>query len=162
MEKIESVLGGVYRVQLVILVILFLGIVAGTLYALVFRETSGEPLYTLPDSVKQSPEAVPVTGEETIFTGIGRLRLGTADQKTALVSAVFPYNPNDRAFTEELVFRIPDFRQTLTGYVGGLTSQELREADDAATKAEILQRFNSLLHLGSIETLYFNDLIVIE
>jgi flagellar basal body-associated protein FliL len=162
MEKIKSVLDGVYRVQLIILAIMFLGIVTGTLYALVFRENPGEPLYTIPDSAKQTPEAVLAPGEEIVFTGIGRLRLGTADQKTALVSAVFPYNPRDRAFTEELVFRIPDFRQTLTGYVGGLTSQELREADDAAIKAEILQRFNGLLHLGSIETLYFNDLIVIE
>jgi flagellar basal body-associated protein FliL len=34
--------------------------------------------------------------------------------------------------------------------------------DEGAAKAEILQRYNSLLRLGKIETLYFTDFMLVE
>jgi flagellar basal body-associated protein FliL len=139
-------------------------ILGGTLYALVFRPKAAPPASS-PASLA-APEAG--ISDASIFTGLGRLRCPTADSKAGanpgmvILQAVFPYYPGDRAFSEELVSRIRDFRETSAAYFAALTPEELGNKSDGEIKTELLARYNALLRLGRIETLYFNEYMIIE
>ncbi len=104
------------------------------------------------------------TSEAGYFSGLGRIRAQTADSKPAavVVSIVFPYNKEDRAFTEELSAHIPQFRQIAVNYFSSQTAAGLKKSGEEAIKAELLSRFNKMLRLGSITTLYFNDYLIVE
>ncbi|MDR3172418.1 MAG: flagellar basal body-associated FliL family protein [Treponema sp.] len=155
-----------YRVLLIVGGLLVLVLIGGTLYALAFRGTEAAPLYRI-NSPRVPPDA---SGEATgssapgIFTGIGRIRAATAppQTQTVILSIVFPYTPEDRPFTEELAAKIPDFRQLTLEYFGSHTAEDLKKQDEMTIKAALLHRYNGLLHLGRIETLYFNDFMVID
>jgi flagellar basal body-associated protein FliL len=160
----------VYHVLIVVAVLLALVIAAGTIYALVFRN-SAEPLYSLPVAPDPAlPSQAPLTEtqvlelQENVFTSIGRLRAVSADKPpvTIVVSIAFPYLPEDRALAEELAAKIPDFRNTALEYFSTHSAVELRQIGEAAIKTELLRRYNALLHLGSISTLYFNDFMFID
>ncbi|GHV75247.1 hypothetical protein AGMMS49942_00680 [Spirochaetia bacterium] len=148
----------VYRVLLAVALLLVLVILGGTLYALVFRPKAAPP---------QSPQTAP--SEANIFTGLGRLRCPTAGGSMAgtnpglvILQAAFPYAPGDRAFSEELVSRIRELRNISAAYFAALTVEELGRKDEAEVKAELLARYNGVLRLGRIETLYFNEYMLIE
>ena len=81
---------------------------------------------------------------------------------TVILSIAFPYNSGDRPFAGELAARVPDFRRAATEYFGSLDGGALENIDEDAARAEILRRYNALLRLGKIETLYFYDLMMIE
>ncbi|MDR0759131.1 MAG: flagellar basal body-associated FliL family protein [Treponema sp.] len=149
----------VYRVLMWIAAALALVLLAGTLYALVFRSGRAEPpLQTRGSALLQSAT------DGGVFTGIGRLRAATAGPEpvTVILSIVFPYPADDKPFTEELASQIVNFRSTTHEYFASLTAEELRRKDDASIKAEILRRYNPLLRLGQIKTLYFSEYLVIE
>jgi flagellar basal body-associated protein FliL len=138
---------------------LVLLIAAGTLYALLRDPESfpGGVSRRTGDGTGAAP------GSETgMFTGIGRLRIAAGGQTAVLLSIVFPYPPGDRAFAEELVSKIPLFREIVRNYFGGLSQEELNTLDEGKAKAEILRSFNDELRLGRIETLFFNDLLILE
>jgi flagellar basal body-associated protein FliL len=153
-----------YRVLLGISLLLGLLLLGGTLYALVFHDPAAGPLNRSPaPGPDQAAPPLPVPGEG-VFTGIGRIRASTADREpgTVILFITFPYAPEDRAFSEELVSRIGDFRDTTRTYFGSLREEELRDMGEGALKEELLRRFNALLRLGHIEVLYFNDLMIID
>ncbi|MDR2419435.1 MAG: flagellar basal body-associated FliL family protein [Treponema sp.] len=158
----------VYHTLIVVAVLLALLIAAGTIYALVFRN-SEEPLYSIP-AAPATPTQAPRTEtqvfqlQETIFTGIGRLRAVSLDKPpvTIVVSIAFPYLPEDRAFTEELTAKVPEFRNMALEYFSTHSAVELRQSGEATIKTELLRHYNNLLHLGSISTLYFNDFMFID
>jgi flagellar basal body-associated protein FliL len=148
-----------------LLLILALGGV--TVYALVLRNSGDRPLYTLPDrgipafSRKGKPESQVMDG---MFTGIGRFRVVTADTPpmTIVISIAFPYEPEDRAFAEELDSKVRDFRNITAAYFSAHTAAELRQANESLIKAEMVRQYNAILHLGQIEVLYFHDFMIIE
>jgi flagellar basal body-associated protein FliL len=170
------VITGVYRGLVALVVVLALVIAAGTIYALLFRKADAPPLYKVSDtspadfevsgSLSPQPPAAPseLSVRENIFTGIGRLRAVSADKPavTIVVSIAFPYQPQDRAFSEELNAKVPDFRNTALEYFSTHRAAELRNANEENIKAELLRRYNSLLRLGSISVLYFNDFMFID
>jgi flagellar basal body-associated protein FliL len=141
----------VYRSLLVLAAALLLFILGATVYA----------FFKPPDAI--AAEAITSPGAD-IFTGIGRLRIAARDGEpaTALLSITFPYPSADRAFTEELVSHVPDFRRSITAYFSAFSAPELVNMDESAAKAELLRRFNAELRLGSIAVLYFNDFMVLE
>jgi flagellar basal body-associated protein FliL len=149
----------VYRVLMGIAVALALVLLAGTLYALVFRTGRAEP----PPRTRESALLQSATNGG-IFTGLGRLRAATAGPEpvTVIVSLVFPYPAEDKPFTEEMASQIVNLRNATHEYFASLPAEELRRKDDASIKAELLRRYNSLLRLGQIETLYFSEYLVIE
>jgi len=113
-------------------------------------------------STKPVPSSyVPVQGQT--FTGIGRVRVSTADYQPGVVIlfVIFNYNPDDRVFSEELVLRIRDFRDIITEYIGSFSMAELHSQDEEVIRAELLRRFNAILRLGQIETLFFSDFMII-
>jgi flagellar basal body-associated protein FliL len=98
-----------------------------------------------------------------VFTGIGRLRISLEPQPAAAVlSVVFPYPAEDRAFSEELAARLPELREITGDYFKGFSADELRRADEASLKTGILARYNQLLRLGKIEAIYFNDFVILD
>jgi flagellar basal body-associated protein FliL len=160
----------VYHMLVVATVLLALLIAAGTIYALVFR-SGAEPLYRIPTAPEpETPTAAPLTEaqvfqlQENIFTNIGRLRALSADKPpvTIVVSIAFPFPPEDRAFAEELASKVAEFRNTALEYFSSRSAAELRQSGEETIKAEILHRYNNLLHLGNISILYFNDLMFID
>lgn len=107
---------------------------------------------------------IPLTNEGThIFSGIGRLRIPTTDPQPGMVIifVVFEYNPEDRPFSEELALRIGDFRNIVREYIGSLSARELRQKSEDTVRTELLRRFNNILRLGRIETLFFSDFIIV-
>ncbi|MDR1398593.1 MAG: flagellar basal body-associated FliL family protein [Treponema sp.] len=159
----------VYHTLILVAVLLALLIAAGTIYALVFRNST-EPLYSIPAApTTAAPTQTPFTDTQVfqlqeIFPGIGRLRAVSADKPpvTIVVSIAFPYLPEDRPFTEELTAKIPEFRNTTLEYFSTHSAVELRQSGEAAIKTNLLRRYNNLLRLGSISTLYFNDFMFID
>ena len=152
----------VYRVLIALLIAEAALLVGGSLYALI-RHIGG----------KQGDDATRAekpAGEETaMFTGIRQMRIPAAGSPatgypsaTVIVSINFPYPAGDRPFAEELATHVGDFRSIATGYFSSLPAENIARLDEEAVKAEILRRYNALLRLGKIETLYFSDLMVIN
>ena len=151
----------VYRGFIVFLALLGLVFIIGTIYGVFF--------YNSPTNHFQM-NAFNETEEGQIFTGIGLLRVSTADQKSPLADpqpgmvilfVSFIYNPNDKAFFEELVLRVRDFREIIVDYLGSFLVSELQMMNEESIKTELLHRFNAVLRLGQIESLYFSDFMIV-
>jgi flagellar basal body-associated protein FliL len=129
-------------------------IIVGTIYGVFFHTSLPDPM-RLTTSQK--------IGEGQTFTGIGRIRVSTADPQPGMVILFisFTYYPDDKAFSEELVLRVKDFRQIITNYFGSFSVSELQRLDEDSIKRELLRQFNAILRLGQIETLYFGDFMVV-
>jgi flagellar basal body-associated protein FliL len=158
-----SLPGLVSRILTVTAAVLALALLGGTVYALAFRGKGEKAEAAAPAPVPEgSPPAE--AGLDSMFTGVGRIRASTSapEAATVILSIAFPYSPRDNAFSEELASRIGDFRAGASDYFASFSADELRQKDDAALKAELLDRFNAMLHLGQITTLYFSDYLIIE
>jgi flagellar basal body-associated protein FliL len=101
--------------------------------------------------------------EGQTFTGLGMLRVSTADPQPGMVvlSVSFIYYPEDKAFSEELVLRVRDFREIIANYIGSFSKNELHQQDEDNLKLELLHRFNAILRLGQINQIYFSDFMII-
>ena len=135
----------IYRILLIIAAVLILVLIIGTIYGLLKRENT-DPV----------PPAHGISDDENIFSGIGTLRIPTADPEpeTLIINIAFPYNRNDRAFFEELASRLSWFRTATHQYLGALSAEELSLLDITTINQELLDRFNSALRLGQIRELY--------
>jgi len=167
----------VYRLFVVIAIALVMVLAAGSLYGL-FRSPDSRPLFRIGNAKgavsgrtagraaggKQGKSAGEGSISENIFSGIGRLRIPLAGEPAAAVilSVSFPYSAEDRPFAEELASRIGDFRSIAAEYFASLPREKAVKLDEEAAKAVILGRYNAILRLGKIETLYFGDLMIVE
>jgi len=162
-----------YRILVALIIALAVVLITGSLYAL-FRSPNSGPLFRIgsanaaaggkqgrrsPDTEEVSPTALP-----NVFSGIGRLRIPLAGEPAAalVLSISFPYSADDRPFAEELASRIGDFRSLAAEYFTSLPREKAVDLDEEAAKAGILGRYNAMLRLGRIETLYFGDLMIVE
>ncbi|MDR0382722.1 MAG: hypothetical protein LBH50_01910 [Spirochaetaceae bacterium] len=147
----ERLLYGVIAAQLAVIAL-------GTAWALLVAPKPPAPEMAEEEAAAQQREAV--------FTGIGRLRarLAASPQKsaTAVVTVAFPYNGSDRAFLEELSLNTGKFRSATVGFFNSIPPDSPLLNDEAALKRELLSRYNALLYLGKIETLYFTEFIIID
>ena len=168
-----------YRTFVVITIALVVVLAAGSLYAL-FRSPNSKPLFRIgaANGAASGATARRAAGgkqgqnsgagensvSENIFSGIGRLRIPLAGEPAAAVilSVSFPYSADDRPFAEELASRIGDFRSIAAEYFASLPRERAVKLDEEAAKAVILGRYNAILRLGKIETLYFGDLMIVD
>ena len=151
----QQTLSYVYRGLLVCLVLIGITLIAGTIYGVFFDNRTAP--------VQQNNFRASIGGEQ-VFTGIGRLRISTADSQPGIV-IIFPsfvYHPEDRAFSEELALRIREFRNIITEYIGSFSIAELESLSEETIRAEILRRLNAILRLGQIETMFFSDFMIVE
>ena len=146
------------RIVLAVLILLIAVITVGSLFAMLSRREKA-------DDAENSQLNVPISrnvqnnGVTETFTGIGRLRIPLSGKEPATLALTvsFPYQKNDPAFAEELASRLSDFRSIIREYFSALSLEKVRKLDENAAKTEILDRYNKLLHLGKIETLFFTD-----
>ncbi|MCL2233914.1 MAG: flagellar basal body protein FliL [Treponema sp.] len=146
-----------YRSLMVCLVTLGIIIIGGTVYGVFFNTAPARP------AGNEQPPDLRGSGPEQTFTGIGRLRIPTADPQpgTVILFVSFMYYPGDRAFSEELTLRLGYLRTIIRDYIGSFTAAELQRLDEEHIRTELLRRFNGLLRLGRIETLFFSDFMII-
>ena len=102
-------------------------------------------------------------GQGQVFTGLGQIRVSTTDPQPGMVILFvsFVFYPEDRAFSEELALRISDLREITREYIGSFSAAELQAQNEETIRAELLRRFNAILRLGQIETLFFNDFMIL-
>ncbi|MDR3138536.1 MAG: flagellar basal body protein FliL [Treponema sp.] len=154
-----------YRVLVGVVFLLIFLLLGGTLYALVFRGPAGLDRRG-GGQASQRPVEPAGTEDHTggAFTGIGRIRAVTAGPRaaTVILSVAFPYPSGDQAFSEELAAKIGQFRGITAEYFAAFSVEELRAKEDGAVKEDLRQRYNSILRLGSISRLYFNDYMILE
>jgi flagellar basal body-associated protein FliL len=168
------ILSKVYRGLIICLIALGLVLAGGTVYGIFFlaaRQGNRQAVSGLGQSRQQTGGQ----GQTLTFTGIGRIRVPTraempafaADPPSvpqpgmALLFVTFVYSPDDRAFSEELALRVRDFREIITEYIGSFSAAELQRQSEEKIKTELLRRFNAILRLGQIETLYFSDFMIV-
>ena len=144
----------VRRILIICLFLLILVFIGGTVYGLFFHST---------DTGNNQNEVFRKSGEAQTFTNIGRIRVPTADPQPemAILFVSFVYYPDDKAFSEELALRVREFREIITDYIGSFQAAELGALSEETIKAELLRRFNDILRLGQIETLYLSDFMII-
>jgi flagellar basal body-associated protein FliL len=147
----------IYRCLIALALIILLIIAGGVVWAFFLRPgDDAKPVQIPPQS------AVQIEKSQT-FTGIGRLRLPLGDnQSTVIVSITFPYEPADKAFSEELASRVGEFRALTGGYFKSQTAFQLEKIDEEDIKKNLLDQYNGALRLGKIEILYFNDYMIID
>jgi len=159
----------IYIVLLSIAGLLILILAAGTIIGLV-RQGS-EPVLILGNTNRTEQTAglnqrgsggSSQSDDIRIYTEIGRLRITLANSSILILSVVFPYSASDIAFMEELAARVFDFRILATGYFQSLPEDALVQIDEDSAKRELLKAFNSALRLGRIETIYFEDLLILD
>ena len=145
----------VYRFLLILVVILVLLFIGGTIFGLFLK--------TDPQEHEQT-NALQENEEGQTYTGIGRIRISTADPQPGMVIlfVTFRYYPEDKAFSEELALRIKDFREAIMLYIGSFSAEELLNQSEESIKTELLRRFNTILRLGKIDTLYFSEFLIIS
>jgi flagellar basal body-associated protein FliL len=166
----------IYSLLLILLFFVGLLLLGGTLYALVFLRNGKGAETERPSDAGLSP----AVGEQ-LFTGIGRIRVSAGDggSPTIIVDITFPYSAADKPFSEELAARTGDFRTIAAEYFASLSAagsgghgspehsspditSDLTSIDENILKEELLSRYNSILRLGKIRTLYFNDFLYLE
>ena len=140
----------IYRTLLVIAAAVLLILIAGTIYGLIRQ-----------DNVPEAPEFTHAGGGEDIFSGLGTLRIPTADHEpeTLIISIAFPYNRYDRPFSEELASRLSWFKTATTQYLGAFTAEDLAALDIETINNELLSLYNAALRLGQIRELYILEFI---
>jgi len=156
-DKRSQVYSMLSRAFIISIIAVALVISAVSIYSIVFRKAPS-------DGRRISQQAQTVNAEnDQIFTGIGQMRISTSDPQPAVVILFvsFIYDPANRAFTEELVLRIGEFRDIISAYLGSFTAEDLRNMNEESIKRELLSRFNALLRLGQIQIMFFSDFIVI-
>jgi len=144
--------------------VLILLLIAGTIAGLV-RSSNSPPLLRLGKQGGGTTTAKPTATNDDdirIFSGLGRLRIPLSNSSTLILSIAFPYPANDAAFTEELAAKIGEFRSLAAGYFSALPADKIAALDEEAAKQEILARYNAVLRLGRIRTIYFSDMMVID
>ena len=157
MKKVREAvpaLNVVYRFLLALLLCMALAFLGGTVYSLFFRQETIVPASAPPDRT---------------FTGMGRLRLPVGNGRTssnqnsvAILSVTFPYTPEDRAFSEELAARVGEFRSVTAEYFLSFSADNIKKMSEEDIKKDLLDRYNSILRLGKIESLYFNEYLILE
>ena len=149
----------IYRGLVGLVLALVLILLVGTIVGLITR--SSRP------SASEGPDTSGISSDPTpgvnIFTGLGQLRIPTADtqSETVILFISFVFDPDDRAFSEELTLRIRELREITANYIGSFPAAELRNMSEDLLKSELLRRFNAVLRLGRIETLFLIDFMVI-
>lgn len=111
---------------------------------------------------RETPKPDP-DGKTAIFGDIGVLRAKTADAEpvTVVVSPFMPYPSDDIAFREELVQKTRTLRASMLGWFASHTFSEINKLGEDGVKRELIAVINANLVLGRIETVYFDEFMVL-
>ena len=152
-----------------LLMIIIVFILVGSIIA-IFRSPDAGPFFRIGGTNSRGESANNNAAAQTdlsIFNGIGMLRIPVAGQNSAssatmIISIAFPYPPGDLPWTEELASKIANFKTITFDYFSSLPASAIANLNEENAKAELLRRYNAILRLGKIESLYFSDLTILE
>ncbi len=149
----------VVRILALFAALLFLAVVAGSLYAI----AAGTRQKKLAREADRAQTAAELAGRAS-FTGIGTIRARSADSKAAVIVATiaFPYEAGDRAFAEELGRKAPVLRAAAVSLLSSKKAADLSPAFEGAVKAALRDSFNARLSLGKVTELWLSDFAVIQ
>jgi len=141
----------------ILVLLLLIGTIVG-----VARSSGSQPLIKLGKSTA-APSKTPAPDDDIrVFSGLGRLRIPLSNSSTLLLSIAFPFPAHDTAFTEELAAKIGELKSLAAGYFSALPADKITDLDEEAAKQEILARYNAILRLGQIRSIYFHDMNIID
>jgi flagellar basal body-associated protein FliL len=92
----------------------------------------------------------------------GATGASSGGEATVVIAINFPYDDADRVFLEELSLNVGKFRSATLDYFGALPSDSPLLSDETSLKKALLNRYNRMLRLGKIETLYFSEYVIID
>lgn len=127
-------------------------LISGTVFAI----RGGIPAYFL------KPTASTIfleNSDDLIFNEIGLLRVFTADTPPILIvlEPKFLYKKNDTPLQEELMTKKGLIKNTFITWFSSKTVEELKKINEDQIKKEILSLLNTLLALGELKQLYFEE-----
>ena len=105
---------------------------------------------------------------QAAYTALGQLRAVTKGAKKntpgipVVVSPWLSYAEGDKTFYEELDRKSRSIKAVITGYFSRYTERELLTRGEIAVKADLLSEINSMLVLGKISAIYFNEYMFLE
>ena len=112
-------------------------------------------------------ESVPLAGSaemegKAAFTRIGQLRTSTkADalehRTVIIVTPWLEYRTQDANLYEELDTKQRSLRMAISAYFTRFTDAELKARGETLVKADLLAMVNSMLVLGKVQAIYFNE-----
>jgi flagellar protein FliL len=141
--------------------VLILLLIIGTIIG-VARSSGSKPLFSLGKPAGTKAKTAALDDDIRVFSGLGRLRIPLSNSSTLILSIAFPYPAHDTAFTEELAAKIGEFKSLAADYFSALPADKIADLDEEAAKQEILARYNAILRLGRIRTIFFSDMMVID
>ncbi|MDR0512369.1 MAG: flagellar basal body-associated FliL family protein [Treponema sp.] len=162
-NKRSWILASLQRALFVCLLTLGVILVGGTVYSVVSGTSASGDLAAYRNAQALHGGAQGGGAYQQTFTGLGRLRIPTADPEPgmAILFVTFNFNPHDSAFTEELALRLGELREIIRVYIGSFPAVELQTQNEEVLRAELLRRMNAILRLGQIQTLFFSDFVVV-
>lgn len=148
------------RFLIFVLFLILIGTIAGTAIAL-FKKNAipGQGLEKIFNRPKDP--SISVYGKDAGYNLIGKLWIQLKTEKnekksTLIISPWLEYK-EDRAFYEEMEEKYVSIRNIITSYFSPMTEKEIRAKSEDEIKNEITQKINSILVLGKINKIYFND-----
>lgn len=96
------------------------------------------------------------------FTRIGQLRTSTKldaqEHRTVIiVTPWFEYAADDASLYEELDTKQRSLRSAIAAYFTRFTDADLKKRGETLVKADLLALVNSMLVLGKVQAIYFNE-----
>jgi flagellar basal body-associated protein FliL len=155
-----------------VVIILVVGISAGTILAFLFHKTQpGSSLrQTDPEPGKVRNMNTPENEKLAAFTGISRIRAVTKPDPEnknntgipVVITPWFAYPEKDSVFYEEMARKSKIMEGIIVHYFSLYTEKELRAAGEEKIKADLLTQINDQFALGKITAIYFTDYIFLE
>lgn len=101
---------------------------------------------------------------EALFSDVGLLRAATADKDgtVIVIQPYFPYPGDDVAFREELVKKTRAIRACVLDWFASRTVREVKKLGEAGVKRALLDAVNGILVLGSLDTVWFSEFMVLD
>jgi len=140
--------------------LLLLAIIAGSAVALCIKNAvPGLGLRKIDPVPEHLSEKNP---ENAAFTLIGQLRTATkpdADEHRTviIITPWLEYKNGDDSLYEELDTKQRSLRSAISSYFTRFTDEELHLRGETLVKADLLALVNSMLVLGKVQAIYFNE-----
>ncbi|MBN1242029.1 MAG: hypothetical protein JXA15_04895 [Spirochaetales bacterium] len=149
------------RTLRVVLAIAVVALVAGTVFALF----SGTPRATLERRATEDAAASRLDERPRgVFFDLGGVRATTRDDDGTLVLATIAiaYDDSDAAILEELEDKRARLRDAAASYFASKSRDELSPAFEGLVKAELRERFDAMLSLGSVDEIWLPAFAIID
>ena len=153
------------KILLYIAIFLFLFITVSGV-AVTISQKKGQKNSSLPHFSTTNPEIYSSASksknqqELSSFTGIGRMRLVTANRGTTIIlTPWFSYTAGDTEFLEELSKKAPLLKTVIADWFSVHTESQLKSMGETTIKEELLNAINENLVLSKVQGIFFSEFL---